>query len=263
MMPQARGLAIWRFFLIVLVFFAFTPLYWLLLKVNQPLGFRFGRFYLSCWRKCIGHKLIIKGELSKETPTLFVSNHSSYVDILVLGTFIPARFVAKNEVAKWPIMGWLATKQGTIYIDRSRTAIADGADKLVEYLDRGESLILFPEGTTSDGCHILPFGSSFFDVAMKKNVKVQPITVTYAGWDGLPMPLYMRKFCGWFSPDIEMLPHLWAIAQWGTVQVVVDLHPVMAPQTFASRKALSAASFEAVRKGLLDAFSRPLSEQVS
>ena len=59
-MPRARGLAIWRFFLIILVFLTYTPLYWFLLKVNQPLGFRFGRFYLSSWRKCIGHQLIIK-----------------------------------------------------------------------------------------------------------------------------------------------------------------------------------------------------------
>jgi 1-acyl-sn-glycerol-3-phosphate acyltransferase len=261
-MPRSTGLAIWRFSLITLVFLTYTPIYWLLLKVHQPLGFRFGRFYLSSWRKCIGHRLIIKGELSQETPTLYVSNHSSYVDILVLGTFIPARFVAKKEVAQWPIMGWLATNQGTIYINRDRNAIADGTEKLNEYLDRGESLILFPEGTTSDGCRILPFGSSFFDVAMKKKVTVQPVTVTYAGWDGIPMPRFMRKVCGWFSPDVDMLPHLWSIAQWGTVQVIVNLHPPMNPQDFSSRKALARASFEAVQSGLLDAFARPISEQM-
>jgi len=262
-MPRSTGLAVWRFFLITVVFLTYTPIYWTLLKINKPLGFRFGRFYLSSWRKCIGHQLIIKGELSKATPTLFVSNHSSYVDILILGTFVPARFVAKTEVAKWPIMGWLATNQGTIYIDRSRNAIADGTEKLIEYLDQKESLILFPEGTTSDGCQILPFGSSFFDVAMKKNVVVQPITITYAGWDGLPMPHVMRKFCGWFSPDIDMVSHLWSIAQWGTIQVVVDLHPPMNPQAFASRKDLARASFEAVQKGLVNAFAKPLSEQMS
>jgi len=262
-MPRASGLALWRFFLIFLVFLTYTPFYWLLLKVNQPLGFRFGRFYLSSWRRCIGHQLIIKGELSKVKPTLFVANHSSYVDILVLGTFVPARFVAKLEVAKWPIMGWLATNQGTIYIDRNRNAIADGADKLFEYIDKNESLILFPEGTTSDGCRILPFGSSFFDVAVKKNVMVQPITVSYAGWDRLPMPRFMRKTCGWFSPDVDLVSHLWAIAQWGTVQVIVDLHQPLKAQEFASRKELAQASFHAVQRGLLAAFERPISEQMT
>ncbi len=261
-MPYAYGLALWRFFLVVVVFITFTPLYWILLKVNQPLGFRFGRFYLSTWRKCIGHHLIIKGELSTAKPTLFVSNHSSYVDILVLGTFIPARFVAKEEVAKWPVMGWLATRQGTIYIDRSRNAIAEGTHKLIEYIDKGESLILFPEGTTSDGCRILPFGSSFFDVAIKKNAVVQPITVTYAGWDRLPMPRFMRKICGWFSPDVDLLTHLWSIAQWGSVQVIVELHPLLKAQDFSSRKELAQACFHAVQEGLIKAFQSLISEQM-
>jgi 1-acyl-sn-glycerol-3-phosphate acyltransferase len=262
-MPRAKGLAIWRFCLIILVFLFYTPIYWILLKINQPLGFRFGRFYLSTWRQCIGHQLIVKGELSKTKPTLFIANHSTYVDILVLGTFIPARFVAKQEVAKWPIMGWLATNQGTIYINRDRNAIAEGTEKLTEFLDKGESLILFPEGTTSDGCRILPFGSSFFDVAIKKNLDIQPITVTYAGWDRLPMPRYMRKLCGWFSPDVDLLSHLWSLAQWGTVQVVVDLHPPLKAQDFSSRKELAQASFQAVQGGLISAFNRPLSEQMS
>jgi len=262
-MPRARGLAIWRFFLITLVFLIYTPIYWILLKINQPLGFRFGRFYLSTWRRCIGHQLIIKGKLSKAKPTLFIANHSTYVDILVLGTFIPARFVAKQEVAKWPIMGWLATNQGTIYINRDRNAIAEGTEKLTEFLDKGESLILFPEGTTSDGCRVLPFGSSFFDVAMKRNLDIQPITITYAGWDRLPMPRYMRKLCGWFSPDVDLLSHLWSLAQWGTVQVVVDLHLPLKAQDFSSRKELAQTSFQAVQSGLVNAFNRPLSEKMS
>lgn len=262
-MPRAIGLAFCRFFLVIVVFLTYTPIYWFLLKVNQPLGFRFGRFYLSTWRKCLGHQLIVKGELSKVSPTLFVANHSSYVDILVLGTFVPARFVAKQEVAKWPVMGWLATNQGTIYIDRNRNAIGEGANKLIEYIDKGESLILFPEGTTSDGCRILPFGSSFFDVAVKKNVVVQPITVTYAGWDRLPMPRYMRKLCGWFSPDIDMVPHLWSLVQWGTIQVIVELHPVLKAHEFTSRKELAQASFHAVQNGLVAAFKQPIAAQMS
>ncbi len=260
-MPRAPILATFRFFLVVLVFLAFTPIYWVLLKINQPLGFRFGRFYLSTWRKCLGYELIIKGQLSTVKPTLYVANHSSYIDILVLGTFVPARFVSKDDVAKWPIMGWLATNQGTIYISRSRNAIAEGADKLLEFLDKGESLILFPEGTTSDSCRILPFGSSFFDVAVKKNIVVQPITVSYAGWDGLAMPRFMRKLCSWFSPDTSLLPHLWSLVQIGTIQVVVELHEPFNPQDFASRKELAQASFTAVQQGLVNAFASPISQQ--
>jgi 1-acyl-sn-glycerol-3-phosphate acyltransferase len=262
-MPQAYGLALWRFLLASLVCVIYGPIHWILSKTYQPLGFWWGRLILSSWRKAIGHELIIRGELSSTKPTLFVANHSSYVDILVLGTFIPARFVAKNEVAKWPVIGWLSTLQGSVYIDRSRTAIADGADKLTHYIDKGESLILFPEGTTSDGCRVLPFGSSFFDIALKKNLVVQPITITYAGWDSLPMPRYIRKLCGWASPDVDLLSHLWLLAQLGTVQAVVDLHPPFKAQDFASRKDLAQASFQAVQHGLAEAFAKPLSKKMS
>ncbi len=260
-MPHARLLALWRIFLIIAVFLAFTPIYWTLLKINQTIGFRFGRFYLSTWRKCLGHELIIKGKLSSVSPTLFVANHSSYIDILVLGTFIPARFVAKQEVARWPIMGWLATNQGTIYIDRSRNAIAIGTDKLIEHLDNGESLILFPEGTTSDGCRVLPFGSSFFDVAIKRNTIVQPVSISYAGWDGLTMPQFLRKLCGWASPEIGLLPHLWQVAQFGKIQVIVELHEPLNPQAFPSRKELAQESYGAVQKGLVNAFATPILDQ--
>jgi len=262
-MPRAYGLALWRFLLLSLVCLIYGPIHWILSKTHEPLGFWWGRFILSSWRIAIGHQLIIKGELSSVKPTLFVANHSSYVDILVLGTFIPARFVAKQEVAKWPVIGWLSTLQGSVYIDRSRTAIADGADKLIHHIDKGESLILFPEGTTSDGCRILPFGSSFFDIALKKNVVVQPITITYAGWDSLPMPRFMRKLCGWSSPDIDLVPHLWSLVQLGTVQAIVELHPPFKAQDFASRKDLAQASFQAVQNGFVEAFARPLSEQMS
>lgn len=262
-MPRAYGLAVWRFTLLSLICLIYGPIHWVLNKLYEPAGFWWGRRILSSWRYAIGHKIIIKGSLSSEKPTLFVANHSSYVDILILGTFIPARFVAKQEVAKWPVIGWLSTLQGSVYIDRSRTAITDGADKLIYHIDRGESLILFPEGTTSDGCRILPFGSSFFDVALKKNITVQPVTITYAGWDSLPMPRFMRKQCGWSSPDIELIPHLWALAQLGSVQAVVHLHPPLKASEFTSRKDLAQASFQMVRSGFIEAFAHPLSEQVS
>jgi 1-acyl-sn-glycerol-3-phosphate acyltransferase len=261
-MPGASFLAVWRFFLIMGVYLTHTPIYWMLLKLHTATGRRFGRYYLSNWRKCIGHQIVIKGKLSSAKPTLFVANHSSYVDILILGTCIPGRFVAKQEVAKWPVMGWLATQQGTIYIERKREAIADGTESLVGPLEKGENLILFPEGTTSDGCRVLPFKSSFFDVAMKKNLVVQPVSVAYVGWDRFSMPRFLRKQCGWFSEEVDLLTHLWELAQLGTIQVIVELHPPLKAKDFSSRKALAAASFQAVQGGLIKAFASPLSTQM-
>lgn len=262
-MPSAYTLALLRLSLITGVYLTYTPVYWLLLKINKPLGWRFGRHYLSAWRKCVGHKLILKGTLSTTKPTLFVANHSSYMDILVLGTFVPARFVSKDDVKKWPIMGWLATNQGTLYINRERTAIREATDTLLPHIKQKESLILFPEGTTSDGCRVLPFKSSFFDIAIKEDMTIQPISIAYAGWDGLTMPRALRKFCGWNSPDIDLFSHLWQLAQLGSVQVIVTLHPVLKARDFTSRKELAKASFEAVQTGFAQAFSTPIATQVS
>lgn len=261
-MPRAYGLAVWRFFLLTVVSLTLSPLHWILSKTNRSLCFWCGRLIMSSWARLSGHQLLVRGAMSTEVPTLFVANHSSYIDIAVMGTLVPARFVAKREVAQWPVIGRLATNQGSLYIERTRTAIAEGAAKLLKCLEAGESMILFPEGTTTDGCRILPFGSSFFDVAMATNVTVQPITITYAGWDGLPMPRFMRKRCGWFSPDLGVGPHLWELLQWGTIQVVVEFHPPLTPSAYSSRKDLAQATFSAVQHGLADAFSQPLGESL-
>ena len=261
-MHRAYGLAVWRLFLLTVVSLTLSPLHWILSKTNRPLCFWCGRLIMSNWGRLSGHKLIVRGTMSTEKPTLFVANHSSYIDIAVMGSLVPARFVAKQEVAKWPVIGRLATNQDSLYIERTRTAIADGAKKILACIEAGESLILFPEGTTTDGCRVLPFGSSFFDVALHKNVTVQPITITYAGWDGLPMPRFMRKRCGWFSPDLGVGPHLWDILQWGTIQVIVEFHSPLKPQAYASRKELAQTAFKAVQQGLANAFSQPFSEKV-
>ncbi len=256
-MPRAYGRAIWRLCCFAGITLLFIPFHWLLAKMKSPLCYPYGRFILSAWCRAVGYQITIRGKMTTKRPTLFVANHSSYIDILVLGGIIPARFVAKQEVAKWPFMGLCATNQGTIYIERNRTAIADGMEKLLACVEEGDSLILFPEGTTTDGCRVLPFGSSFFDVAIIKNMTVQPITITYAGWDGLPMPRFMRKRCGWFSLDMDLGPHLWDLSQWGTIQVIVEFHPSLAPQNYNSRKELAHAAFQVVQEGLVNAFKHP------
>ncbi|MEB3701699.1 1-acyl-sn-glycerol-3-phosphate acyltransferase [Candidatus Bealeia paramacronuclearis] len=248
--PVLGGL---RLFLAALVWSTFTIPYVVLLKLNQNWGRRFGRFYLATWAKCLGHNVIVRGELSQHKPTLFVSNHSSYVDILVL-SLLPGRFVAKQEVKGWPLLGFLATQQGTLYIERKRQSVEEGSKILEAPLKEGDNLILFPEGTTSDGCRILPFKSSFFDVAIKNDLVVQPVTVAYAGLNGMPMPRIFRQESGWFSEKIELLPHLWFISQLGRVQVVVTLHPPLQSHDFHSRKELAKTSESAVREGLETSF---------
>jgi len=122
---------------------------------------------LCCWLLDI--RIETRGTMSAAKPTLFVCNHSSYLDISVLGTLIEGSFVAKAEVANWPFFGFLAKLQRTVFVDRQRRSAAhQQRDQLARRLDAGDNLILFPEGTSNDGNRTLPFRSALFGVAQRR-----------------------------------------------------------------------------------------------
>ncbi len=122
------------------------------------------------------HVLHVEVNLHGQVPTsgLLVSNHLSYLDVLVLSALAPAVFIAKREVKRWPILGWLATLAGTVFVDRRKrmqTLIVCQQSKSI--LDRGVTLVLFPEGTSSDGKSVLPFRSSLFEPVAKGTHKYE------------------------------------------------------------------------------------------
>lgn len=123
-----------------------------------------------------------------EGPVLLASNHVSWMDVLVLGTRIGPNFVSKSEVASWPIMGWLARSGGTLFIERGRHDSAQKiSDEITWRLKRGQQLLFFPEGTTTDGMDIRRFKQRLFKPALRVSARIQPVTICYvlqgAGWD--------------------------------------------------------------------------------
>lgn len=145
-----------------------------------------------------------KGSLP-ESPFFMVTNHLSYTDVFVLGSLVQTHFVAKQEVASWPVWGWLARLVGTIYIDRnSKFALRDVNQELEACLDRGEGVIVFPEGTTTDGSEILPFSTSIFYVPGQHNL---PVHYGYLSYEtGATDPPADTSVCWW--GDMKFLPHL-------------------------------------------------------
>ena len=113
----------------------------------------------------LGIKVRVHGQRSDVIPTLFVCNHVSYLDIVVLGGLIPGSFVAKAEVATWPFFSTLAKAQRTIFVERSSGKASRSRDEMMSRLNTGDNLMLFPEGTSSDGTRVLPFRSALFGVA--------------------------------------------------------------------------------------------------
>jgi 1-acyl-sn-glycerol-3-phosphate acyltransferase len=116
---------------------------------------------------------------------LMVCNHVSWLDIPLLGGQSSIRFLSKSEVRNWPVVGWLATKAGTLYIERGRHGAAkDAADNMTESLRRGDVVMVFPEGTTSDGRQVKPFHARLFGTAIEAGARVQPVAIYYRNASG-------------------------------------------------------------------------------
>jgi 1-acyl-sn-glycerol-3-phosphate acyltransferase len=200
------------------------------------------RFYHRQCCRILGLRVHCVGLPTTAKPVLFVANHISYSDITVLGSLIAGSFVAKSEVAGWPLFGRLAKLQRSVFVDRQVRTTARQRDAIAERLDAGDALILFPEGTSSDGNRVLPFKSALFGAAFNRPdgepLTVQPVSIAYARLDGLPIGRRLRPLFAWYG-DMAMAPHLWRVLGLGSVDVVVEFHPAVAVADFASRKALS------------------------
>jgi 1-acyl-sn-glycerol-3-phosphate acyltransferase len=126
-----------------------------------------------------GMEVVAEGDPPRQG--LLVSNHLSYLDVLAYASAMPSVFVAKREVREWPVFGIFATMAGTIYVDRERRAANGGAAALMEEaLAAGVTVVLFPEGTSSDGREVLRFHSGFFEAAMRADAAVTAAAIGYS-----------------------------------------------------------------------------------
>lgn len=231
-----------------------VPLQALALALKLPARFVIPRFYHAVCARIIGIDIVVRGRPAGAGPVLVVSNHSSYLDITVLGALIEGSFVAKSEVAGWPGFGFLARLQRTVFIERkARSTAGRQRDDLKARLEAGDTLILFPEGTSSDGNRTLPFKTALFAVAGTRvgghPVRVQPVSVTPTRLDGLPMGFAFRPFYAWYG-DMDLAPHLWQAFCAGRMEVVVEFHEPVTLEAFSSRKALAEHCQRAVAHGV-------------
>ena len=203
--------------------------------------------------RILGIRVAAQGELAKNRPLLIVGNHTSYLDIEVLGSLIPGSFVAKAEIARWPFFGWLAKLQRSVFIERRSSKAREHKDEIEKRLLEGDVLILFPEGTSNDGNRILPFRSALFSVAERRvegeALVVQPVSLAYTRLDGMPMGRSFRPFFAWYG-DMELPPHLWQMLGLGIVTAEVIFHEPVTIDRFGTRKALAEHCWRMVSEGL-------------
>ncbi len=219
---------------------------------------RYARFYFKGVTWICGLQVVARGvPVVAQRPALFVCNHVSYLDILVLGSLLDACFVAKAEVADWPGFGFLSKIARTAFVNRSRNASARERDQLRGRLDQGDALILFPEGTSNDGNRVLPFKSALLSVAEGMTIAdgsplpIQPVSIAYSRLDGVPLGRALRPFYAWYG-DMTLAGHLFAALGLGLVTVEVVFHPVVTLADFANRKALTNHCHDRVNRGVIN-----------
>jgi 1-acyl-sn-glycerol-3-phosphate acyltransferase len=137
--------------------------------------------WLKCFSRILNLHIKIDGAVA-DGAAILVSNHISWLDIISIGQHLPSCFIAKNDILNWPVIGYLAVQGGTIFIRRGdKQQVRTTAEKMVWLLKQSRKIIAFPEGTTSDGTHVLPFHSSLFQPALLTKSAIQPIALEYLG----------------------------------------------------------------------------------
>ncbi|QFR34073.1 1-acyl-sn-glycerol-3-phosphate acyltransferase [Ancylobacter sp. TS-1] len=244
---------------VVLVTLIGIPLQWLCVTLGLPARRTIPRLYHRIVLALVGVRVRMVGTPSPARPLLIVSNHVSWLDIPVLGSRLPLCFVAKSEVAGWPGIGLLARLQRTIFVDRtSRSATGKVAGEMAARMNDGDPVVLFAEGTSSDGNRVLPFRSALIGAARQSmgaegtdGATIQPLAIAYVGLGGLPAGRARRPLLAWYG-DMDLAPHLMAVLRRGGVDV--ELH-FGAPLPPGGRKAATLEAERAVRAMLAAALT--------
>ena len=217
------------------------------------------RFWHRAACRLIGIRIRVHGEIDPRRPLMIAANHASWKDILVLGALADVVFIAKTEVGSWPVFGTLAKLQKSIFVVREqRRRTGEQVNEIAERMADGEIVVLFPEGTTSDGNRMLEVKSSLFGAAAaalplapEEVVYVQPVAIAYTRIHGLPMGRYHRPIAGW-PGDVAMLPHLLGVLKAGAIDVDVSFGETVEYRAGDKRKDLSSLIEGRIRKMLLE-----------
>nr|WP_298138969.1 lysophospholipid acyltransferase family protein [uncultured Pseudomonas sp.] len=207
----------------------------------MPTRQRLTRWFLARLSAALPFSLSVEGELPRQ-PMLWVSNHVSWTDIPLLGMLAPLSFLSKAEVRAWPVAGWLAQKAGTLFIRRGSGDSGLVNQQLNRHLQRGRHLLIFPEGTTTDGLALRTFHGRLLSSAIDSGVAVQPVAIRYLR-DGQPCDV--APFIG----DDDMLSHLLRLLGSERAQVQVQLLAPIASRDL-SRNALARQAQQAVSLAL-------------
>lgn len=247
---------------VILAIVVGIPIQWLCVQLRLPLvrwiPVLFHR--IACF--ALGVRVHVKGRCIEEGSVLITANHASWLDIAALGQLQPLSFIAKSEVAGWPIFGLLAKLQRTIFVNRTRrNKTGDTAREIASRLKQGDAMVLFAEGTSSDGNRVLPFRSALIGAAKAamtagdqqenaQKVWIQPLSIAYTGIQGMAMGRQHRHLVAWYG-DMELLPHLWDLMKVGAIDVTLSFGEPIPFNPASNRKMVAEQAEQHVRNLLL------------
>ena len=251
--------------LILLAFAIFTvplmPVQLCLRLVSPRLARAFPHWYHRQLCRLLGVTIHTHGAVAEDRPVLLVSNHISWLDIPVLSTLAQVSFVAKSEVSSWPFISWLAKLQGTLFINReNRLSAGASAREIMARLRDGDHIVIFAEGTSSDGNCVLPFRTSLFAAAkprgldahaLQHGIYVQSVSIAYTRQQGLALCRRGRPIVAWYG-DMDIASHAWELLKRGPLDVSVRIGPPVELEAFKDRKALAHHTEREVRGAVAD-----------
>jgi len=186
-------------------------------------------------------------------PLILAGNHTSYLDIIILGSIMPICFIAKEEIKNWFLFGFLAKMQNTIFIKRKNYKTLESLKSINRELDTKIAIVLFPEGTTNTGKKTLKFKSSLFNLFENNTtLRLQNFSLCYTHVNDMPIDNRTRPQVSWYG-DMNIVSHLLNFLKVSCINVTVVFHPVFSLKGL-DRKRISIASIEQVKKGISLAF---------
>ena len=209
------------------------------------------------WHRCVtliaNTKVQVTGARPSSHHCFFVGNHISAMDIPMLGSILPASFAAKADVESYPLFGFLANIQQTVFISRKSSSAKIAQTKIRALLNSGKNLILFPEGTSTDGTYVVPFKSTLFSIPIEmadRNIVIQPFTLSLLSVEGSSDLTRERRNMFTLSPDVEFWQNFFSIMSLTEAVVNLHFHDPITVTANADRKILAETAYKAVVSAL-------------
>ena len=238
-----------KVFLIFLIILVLGPVQFILVKTKLRHRAYIPIIFHKALLKILGVKVKLIGKKTSIRPLILAGNHTSYIDIIILGSIMPICFIAKKEIKSWFLFGFLAKMQNTIFIKRKNFKTLENIKNINKDLDARSAVVLFPEGTTNSGKKILNFKSSLFNLFEGNNtLRLQNFSLCYTHINSMPIDNRMRPSIAWYG-EMSLVNHLKKLLNFSSIAAGLKFHPIF-NKNGKKRKILSEESRKQIIKGI-------------